>query len=214
MLRTTTTAEPIKLVAIRENRTVTSSNTTAGGACAGTGIGPCDIDYVLGIVKAYTTRVGAGPFPTELHDEVGAHLAKQGHEFGATTGRARRCGWLDIVALKRAIQINSVDGLCLTKLDVLDGLSEVKVCVGYQYQGQRIELPPYGAEGYAACEPIYEVLPGWQETTFGVTEMTKLPQTAQAYIARIAELAGVPIDMVSTGPDRNETILHRHPFAE
>ena len=193
---------------------VTSSNTTAGGACAGTGIGPCDIDYVLGIVKAYTTRVGAGPFPTELHDEVGAHLAKQGHEFGATTGRARRCGWLDIVALKRAIQINSVDGLCLTKLDVLDGLSEVKVCVGYQYQGQRIELPPYGAEGYAACEPIYEVLPGWQETTFGVTEMTKLPQTAQAYIARIAELAGVPIDMVSTGPDRNETILHRHPFAE
>ena len=121
---------------------------------------------------------------------------------------------MDIVALKRAIQINSVDGLCLTKLDVLDGLSEVKVCVGYQYQGQRIELPPYGAEGYAACEPIYEVLPGWQETTFGVTEMTKLPQTAQAYIARIAELAGVPIDMVSTGPDRNETILHRHPFAE
>ncbi len=191
---------------------VTSSNTTAGGACTGSGAGPRTLDYILGITKAYTTRVGAGPFPTELFDSVGEHLAKRGHEFGSTTGRARRCGWFDAVALRRSIQINSVTGLCVTKLDVLDGLDVVRVGVGYRYQGEVLTTPPVGAEGYAACEPVYEDLPGWQESTVGITQYDALPANAKAYLRRMETLVGVPVDIISTGPDREETIVLRHPF--
>ena len=198
---------------------VTSSNTTAGGACTGSGVGPLNLDYVLGITKAYTTRVGAGPFPTELYDgvdlldEVGRHLAEKGHEFGSTTGRPRRCGWFDAVALRRAIQINSVSGLCITKLDVLDGLSELKICVGYRCDGEVRDTPPVGAEAFAHCEPIYETLPGWSESTVGIRDYDALPANARAYLRRIEEVSGIPIDIVSTGPDRNDDIILRHPFA-
>ncbi len=192
---------------------VTSSNTTAGGAATGTGIGPRYLDYVLGITKAYTTRVGGGPFPTELFDATGAYLAERGHEFGATTGRARRCGWFDAVALRRSILNNSVSGLCVTKLDVLDGLDSIQMCVGYQCGLQKLDNAPLGAEALAACEPIYEEMPGWQESTFGVRCYEDLPVNARAYLQCIAELTDTPIDIISTGPDRAETIVMRDPFA-
>jgi adenylosuccinate synthase len=191
---------------------VTSSNTTAGGAATGTGIGPCAFDYVLGITKAYTTRVGSGPFPTELFDEMGEHLATRGHEFGATTGRPRRCGWFDAVALRRSRQLNSLTGLCITKLDVLDGLDTLRICTGYRHDGVLRELPPTGAEGYADCEPVYEEWPGWKESTLGVREYDALPDNARRYLERLAEVVGVPVDIISTGPDRADTIVLRHPF--
>ncbi|CQI95108.1 adenylosuccinate synthase [Yersinia frederiksenii] len=192
---------------------VTSSNTTAGGVATGSGLGPRYVDYVLGIVKAYSTRVGAGPFPTELNDETGEFLRKQGNEYGATTGRSRRTGWLDIVAVRRAVQINSLSGFCMTKLDVLDGLKEVKLCVGYRMPDDReVETTPLAAEGWEGIEPIYETMPGWSETTFGVKEHSKLPQAALNYIARVEELTGVPVDIISTGPDREETMILRDPF--
>ncbi|MBL1376026.1 adenylosuccinate synthase [Zobellella iuensis] len=192
---------------------VTSSNTTAGGVATGSGFGPCYVDYVLGIIKAYTTRVGSGPFPTELFDEVGEHLGVKGHEFGATTGRKRRTGWLDAVAIKRAIQVNSISGFCLTKLDVLDGLKEVKICVGYQMpDGSVKDVPPMAAEGYETVKPVYESMPGWSDNTFGVTTVEGLPQAARDYIKRIEEITGVPVDIISTGPDRAETMILRHPF--
>ncbi|WP_018144053.1 MULTISPECIES: adenylosuccinate synthase [Thioalkalivibrio] len=191
---------------------VTSSNTTAGGASTGSGVGPRDLDYVLGITKAYTTRVGAGPFPTELFDNMGEHLARQGNEFGSTTGRARRCGWFDAVALKRAVKVNSISGLCMTKLDVLDGLENVQICVGYNCDGETREAPPSGAEAYAACTPIYEEMPGWTESTVGIREYDQLPANARAYLERLSEVVGVPVDMVSTGPDRDETLVLRDPF--
>ncbi|TKB51385.1 adenylosuccinate synthase [Ferrimonas sediminicola] len=193
---------------------VTSSNTTAGGVATGSGFGPNRIDYVLGIIKAYATRVGGGPFPTELDDAVGQHLGEKGHEFGATTGRQRRCGWLDIVAMRRAVQINGITGLCLTKLDVLDGLEELKLCTGYKMaDGSVVEVPPLAAEDYETVEPIYESLPGWKESTFGVVEHDRLPQAALDYIARIEQLLEVPVDIISTGPDRVETMILRNPFA-
>ncbi len=191
---------------------VTSSNTTAGGTATGTGVGPLDIDYVLGITKAYTTRVGSGPFPTELFDEVGAHIAKAGHEFGATTGRPRRCGWLDVVALKRAIQINSISGLCMTKLDVLDGLETIKLAVAYERNGKQISNMPCGAEEFDSVSPVYIEMPGWSESTVGKTSFDDLPANARAFIKQIEELVSTPVDIVSTGPERNETIVLRHPF--
>ncbi len=191
---------------------VTSSNTTVGGAAAGTGVGPGSIDYVLGIAKAYTTRVGAGPFPTELHDEVGRHLGKVGHEFGSTTGRPRRCGWLDAVLLRRAAFTNSLAGLCLTKRDVLDGLPEIKICVGYRLDGQVKDTPPLLADRFGECEPVYESVAGWSKPTAGVTSYDALPPEAQAFLHRIEELAEVPIDIVSTGPSRAAVIMRRHPF--
>ncbi|MCK7458932.1 adenylosuccinate synthase [Idiomarina aminovorans] len=194
---------------------VTSSNTTAGGVATGAGFGPRYIDYVLGIVKAYTTRVGSGPFPTELDCEVGQHLGEKGHEFGATTGRKRRTGWIDAVAMRRAVQINSISGFCLTKLDVLDGLEELKICTGYQLSdGNVIEHPPLSAEDYQLVEPIYETMPGWQQSTVGLSKHNDLPPQALAYIARIEALTGVPVDIISTGPDRKETIILRHPFGK
>ncbi|MDX1654555.1 MAG: adenylosuccinate synthase [Candidatus Competibacteraceae bacterium] len=192
---------------------VTSSNTTAGGAATGTGVGPRYLDYVLGITKAYTTRVGAGPFPTELFDEMGQHLARRGHEFGATTGRARRCGWFDTVALRRSIENNSVTGLCVTKLDVLDGLDLIRVCVGYRSGGKDLNAPPVGAEAYQACQPIYEDLPGWKTSTVGIRRYQDLPKQARAYLNRLGELTGVPVDIISTGPDRADTIVLNDPFA-
>ncbi len=191
---------------------VTSSNTTAGGACTGSGVGPRNLDYILGITKAYTTRVGAGPFPTELFDEMGEHLAKRGHEFGSTTGRPRRCGWFDAVALRRANQLNSVTGLCITKLDVLDGLDTIRICVGYRCAGDERLTPPIGAEAFATCEPIYEEVPGWKESTVGVREYDKLPANAKAYLKRIEDVVACPVDIISTGPDRLDTIILRHPF--
>ncbi|QIZ49811.1 adenylosuccinate synthase [Dickeya zeae] len=192
---------------------VTSSNTTAGGVATGSGLGPRYVDYVLGIVKAYSTRVGAGPFPTELFDDVGEYLSQKGNEFGATTGRRRRTGWLDAVAVRRAVQINSLSGFCLTKLDVLDGLSEVKICVGYRMpDGSNVDVTPLAADGWEGIEPIYESLPGWSESTFGVKERSKLPQAALNYIKRIEEVTGVPVDIISTGPDREETMILRDPF--
>jgi len=192
---------------------VTSSNTTAGGAATGTGVGPLDLDYVLGITKAYTTRVGSGPFPTELFDDMGAHLARRGHEFGSTTGRPRRCGWFDAVALRRAVQINSVSGLCITKLDVLDGLDTIRLCVGYSCDGRESLTPPAGAEALAVCEPIYVEMPGWKESTVGVKRHEDLPAKARDYLARIEKIVGTPIDIISTGPDRADTIVLRDPFA-
>jgi adenylosuccinate synthase len=192
---------------------VTSSNTTAGGAATGTGMGLLNFDYVLGITKAYTTRVGSGPFPTELFDELGGHLAKRGHEFGSTTGRPRRCGWFDAVALRRAAQLNSISGLCITKLDVLDGLDTIRMCVGYRQDGVVSVTPPDGAEAFAGCEPVYEDMPGWTDSTVGVQRYEELPETARAYLRRIEEFVETPIDIVSTGPDREETIVLRHPFA-
>lgn len=192
---------------------VTSSNTTAGGAATGSGVGPLDLDYVLGITKAYTTRVGAGPFPTELFDKMGEHLATRGHEFGATTGRPRRCGWFDAVALRRSLQINSVTGLCVTKLDVLDGLETLRVCVGYQVKGKEMDLPPVGAEAYSACEPVYIEMPGWQETTVGLRDFDHLPANAKAYLKKIEEIVATPIAIISTGPERDDNIILQQPFA-
>lgn len=193
---------------------VTSSNTTAGGACTGTGVGPLTLKYVLGITKAYTTRVGGGPFPTELFDEVGTTLLKRGFEFGATTGRARRCGWLDCVALSHAVQLNSITGLCVTKLDVLDGLEVIKLAVGYRYGEELLTHPPLGAEGYESCTAVYEEWPGWSNSTVGITEYNKLPTAAKNYLNRIEELTGVPIDIISTSAERDHTIIRRHPFAD
>ena len=191
---------------------VTSSNTTAGGASTGTGFGPLYLDYVLGITKAYTTRVGSGPFPTELFDENGRYLAEKGHEFGATTGRARRCGWFDAVALRRSIQINSITGLCLTKLDVLDGLEEVNICIGYKdADGNDINCA-WDADSYEEVVPVYESLPGWSESTIGAQSVDDLPANAVAYLKRVEEVTGAPIDIISTGPDRVETIIKRNPF--
>jgi len=194
---------------------VTSSNTTAGGVSTGCGFGPRHIDYVLGITKAYTTRVGSGPFPTELKDEVGEHLGTVGHEFGATTGRERRCGWFDAVAMHRAVQVNSLSGFCLTKLDVLDGLKTLKICVAYQNEnGGLITVSPTAAEGYEKITPVYEELPGWTEKTFGLQSVEQLPANAKNYIKRIEALTNVPVDIVSTGPDRNETMILVNPFAK
>jgi adenylosuccinate synthase len=191
---------------------VTSSNTTAGSAATGSGIGPRDIDYVLGIVKAYTTRVGAGPFPTELFDEVGKHLGEKGKEFGATTGRPRRCGWVDVVALRRVVQVNSVSGLCITKLDVLDELDQIKLCVAYRLDGKELHAPPSDSEALARCEPVYEHMPGWMTSTAGIESAEALPQAARLYLDRLQELVGAPVDIISTGPDRRETVISRHPF--
>jgi adenylosuccinate synthase len=196
---------------------VTSSNTTGGFAATGTGIGPRSFDYVLGIVKAYTTRVGGGPFPTELFDEYGEHLSRVGHEFGAVTGRKRRCGWFDAVALRRSIIHSSVSGLCLTKLDVLDGLDSLQICVGYRLSkefgsGEVSMVPPMYADAFADVEPVYEEMPGWTESTIGVTSYDALPMNARNYLERLQKLAGVPIDIISTGPDREQTIVLRHPF--
>jgi len=191
---------------------VTSSNTTAGGAACGSGVGPCHINYVLGIVKAYTTRVGAGPFPTELFDDMGNHLGEKGHEFGATTGRKRRCGWLDAVSLKRSLEINSVTGICITKLDVLDGLETLKICAAYNHNGNEVTVPPAGADGFEKCEPVYMEMPGWSESTIGAATVDDLPENARRYLEKIEELTGVPVDVISTGPDRKETIVVRHPF--
>jgi len=194
---------------------VTSSNTTAGGAASGSGMGPAYFDYILGIVKAYTTRVGSGPFPTELFDEDGDgnHMGVKGHEFGATTGRKRRCGWLDIVALRRAKLINSLTGMCITKLDVLDGLETLRICTAYEYEGETLEHPPVGAEAFEKCKPIYIEMPGWSESTNGAQNYDDLPENAKNYIAKIEELMGIPADIVSTGPDRKHTIIRKHPFA-
>jgi len=192
---------------------VTSSNCVAGAAAAGAGIGPMHLHYVLGITKAYSTRVGEGPFPTELSDDVGERLRQRGREFGATTGRPRRTGWFDAAALKRSIQLNGVSGLCITKLDVLDGADALKICVGYRIGGQLSEILPVGAEELERCEPVYEELPGWNESTVGIKSHAGLPQAARDYLKRIEDLAGVPIDLISTGPERDETIVLRHPFA-
>ncbi|WP_374399604.1 adenylosuccinate synthase [Niveibacterium sp.] len=195
---------------------VTSSNCVAGAASPGAGVGPNMLHYILGITKAYTTRVGAGPFPSELPIEeegcVGHHLSTIGHERGTVTGRVRRCGWFDAALLKRSIQINGVSGLCITKLDVLDGIEELQLCAGYRLDGKIIDLLPIGADRVARCEPIYETMPGWNEPTVGVKSYDALPANARAYLRRIEELCGVPVDMISTGPDREETIVLRHPF--
>ena len=199
---------------------VTSSNTTAGGTATGSGFGPLYLDYVLGITKAYTTRVGAGPFPTELPydaaadqgDAIGKHLGTIGHEFGATTGRQRRCGWFDAVAVRKAIQINSVSGLCLTKLDVLDGLKTVKICTAYHDAAGKTVSPQH-SDDYAGIVPVYEDMPGWNESTIGAKTLDELPQAARNYIKRLEELTGAPIDIISTGPDRIETIVLRHAFS-
>jgi adenylosuccinate synthase len=195
---------------------VTSSNCVAGNASAGSGVGPDQLHYILGITKAYTTRVGGGPFPSELPIDqpgtIGHHLSTVGQERGTVTGRARRCGWLDAALLKRSIIINGISGLCITKLDVLDGLAEIKVCVGYELGGQRIDILPLDADEIFACVPIYETFPGWTESTFGVTEWSALPVNARRYLQRVEAFIGAPVDMVSTGPDRTHTILLRHPY--
>jgi adenylosuccinate synthase len=191
---------------------VTSSNCVSGAAASGSGVGPGALDYVLGITKAYTTRVGSGPFPTELNDEIGARIAERGAEFGATTGRPRRCGWFDVVALRRSSQINGLSGVCVTKLDVLDGLDSIKVCTGYRLHGEVIDLPPSGADALSECEPIYEDLPGWSDSTFGLTRWADLPENAKSYLVYLEKQIGVPIDIVSTGPDRSETIIRNDDF--
>ena len=199
---------------------VTSSNCVAGNAAAGSGVGPGSLHYILGITKAYCTRVGAGPFPSELYDHenpakqdpVGIRLAEVGKEFGSVTGRPRRTGWLDAAALKRSIQINGLTGLCITKLDVLDGIKTIRLCVGYKLDGKTLDVLPRGAEAVARCEPIYEDFAGWTDSTFGITDWNKLPKTAQDYLKRVQEICGKPISMVSTGPERDETILLQHPF--
>ena len=192
---------------------VTSSNTVAGSASAGAGVGPQRLNYILGITKAYCTRVGSGPFPTELEDAVGEELRKKGNEFGAVTGRPRRCGWFDGAALRRAVQINGLTGLAVMKLDVFDGMEKVKLAVGYKVDGQEVDLMPYGADAAARCEPVYEEFPGWKESTFGVTRWEDLPESARRYLKRLSEVAGCPIALVSTGPDRSQTILLDNPFA-
>lgn len=191
---------------------VTSSNTVAAAASTGTGLGPRNLDYILGIVKAYTTRVGAGPFPTELFDDMGQHIARVGAEFGATTGRPRRCGWFDAVALRRSIVNSSVSGLCVTKLDVLDELETINICVGYEIDGKPIAGVPVVVDRFAECKPVYEEHEGWQESTVGITDFEKLPEKARNYLMRIENLAGVPVDIISTGPDREQTIIRQHPF--
>lgn len=193
---------------------VTSSNTTAGGTATGTGFGPLYLDYVLGITKAYTTRVGSGPFPTELNCEIGQYLGEKGHEFGTTTGRSRRCGWFDAVALRQAVRINSISGICLTKLDVLDGLEEVKICTGYQHTDGTDAGIPVHADDFENIVPVYESMPGWTQVTVGAQNLVDLPQEARDYITRIEQLTGAPVDVVSTGPDRVETIVLRHAFSE
>jgi len=192
---------------------VTSSSTTAGGAATGTGVGPLDLDYILGITKAYSTRVGNGPFPTELDDEYGEHLGVKGHEFGATTGRKRRTGWFDAVSMCKSAQMNSLSGICLTKLDVLDGLDKIGICTAYNIKGKLTEIAPLGADQYEACVPVIEDMPGWDGITAGVTDMEKLPENAKAYIKRIEELIGVKVAILSTGPDRDETIVLENPFS-
>ncbi|BBB24221.1 adenylosuccinate synthase [Isorropodon fossajaponicum endosymbiont JTNG4] len=199
---------------------VTSSNTTSGGAVTGSGVGVTDIDYVLGIVKAYTTRVGGGPFPTELiydveldkGDEIGKVLGTVGHEFGATTGRQRRCGWLDMVTLKRSFNLNAVTGICLTKLDVMDTLETIKICTAYEIDGVETITPPFSAEGYARVKPIYIEMPGWKTSTIGTDSFDSLPVEAQSYIRKIEQLANLPVDILSTGPDRAQTLILNHPF--
>ena len=199
---------------------VTSSNTTSGGAVTGSGVGVRDIDYVLGIVKAYTTRVGGGPFPTELDydvntdegDPVGRELCSKGREFGATTGRQRRCGWLDLVILNRSFRLNAVSGICLTKLDVMDDLDSIKICIAYEIDGQRTSIPPFSAEGYSAAKPIYIEMPGWKTSTIGTHSFDELPKEAQDYIRKIEELSKIPVDILSTGPDRDETLILKNPF--
>lgn len=192
---------------------VTSSNTVSGGAAIGTGVGPCDLHYVLGITKAYTTRVGAGPFPTELDDDYGRHMAEKGHEFGSTTGRPRRCGWFDAFAMRRSAQINGVTGICLTKLDVLDHLDMVRICVGYECNGNACDDAPIGHEVLSDCTPVYVDMPGWNESTCGIRDFDKLPQNARNYIKKIQEISGIPVDIISTGADRKDTIILRDPFA-
>ena len=191
---------------------VTSSTTTAGGAASGSGVGPADLDYILGIVKAYTTRVGSGPFPTELFDDDGKYLGEKGHEFGATTGRQRRCGWLDTVALRRSLQVCSVTGICITKLDVLDGMERIKICVSYTLNGEEVDIPPVGADLFEQCRPNYIEMPGWSESTVGTQSYDALPQAAKDYLRKVEELCETPIDIISTGPDRKETLILRHPF--
>ncbi len=191
---------------------VTSSNTVAGGACSGSGCGPAAIEYILGITKAYTTRVGAGPFPTELFDKTGEYLAEKGHEFGATTGRARRCGWFDAVAVRRAVMLNSITGICLTKLDVMDGLDKVNICTAYNFNGKTISELPSGAKDLAQCEPIYEQMDGWSDSTEGLTEYSSLPKAALNYVKRIETLLGVPVHIISTGPERSQNIIVKMPF--
>ncbi len=199
---------------------VTSSTTTSGGAASGSGVGPSDLGYICGIVKAYTTRVGSGPFPTELvydlendeGDQTGKYLGTKGHEFGATTGRQRRCGWLDIVSLKRSLKINSVTGICMTKLDVLDDLETIKICVSYGLNGKSVTVPPVGSDSFAKCQPEYIEVPGWQQSTVDCKTYDDLPQAARDYIKKVEALTGTPIDIISTGPDRTETIIVKHPF--
>src|SRR4051794_30848953 len=191
---------------------VTSSNCVAGAAAAGAGLGPMHLHYVLGITKAYSTRVGSGPFPTELSNDVGEHLRQRGQEFGATTGRPRRTGWFDAAALKRSIQLNGVSGLCITKLDVLDGVETLKICVGYKMDGKVSDILPVGAEELELCVPVYEEMPGWRENTVGVKDYERLPRAARDYLKRIEALCAVPVDIISTGPERDETIVRRHPF--
>jgi adenylosuccinate synthase len=197
---------------------VTSSNPTAGGACTGTGVGPRDLDYILGITKAYTTRVGGGPFPTELYDgdkfkdPMGKHMAEVGREIGASTGRPRRCGWFDAVSMRRSAEINSLSGICLTKMDVLDGLETLKIAIGYSMDGKHVDAPPIGADAYEKCIPEYIEVPGWSETTVGVRKYEDLPANAKAYIKKIEEVVGVPVDIISTGPDRADTIVLRDPY--
>ena len=193
---------------------VTSSNTTVGGACSGTGVGARDIDYVLGIIKAYATRVGGGPFPSELDDAAGQGLRDRGQEYGATTGRPRRCGWLDAVAVRRTVMINGIDGLCITKLDVLDGESVVRVCVGYRYRGKETDMAPLDAAGWHECQPVYQDFEGWTESTRGATRFSDLPRNAQRYLEGVQELVGCRIVLISTGPDRTENIVLQDPFAE
>jgi adenylosuccinate synthase len=191
---------------------VTSSNCIAGAATTGSGVGPQMLDYVLGIVKAYTTRVGTGPFPTELTDETGVTLGRRGNEFGSVTGRPRRCGWIDVPALRRSFELNGVDGQCITKLDVLDTLPEVRICTRYTVDGADVDRVPSGADAVARCTPVYETLPGWMESTVGARRFDELPPNARAYLRRVEALTRVPIAMVSTGPERDETILVHHPF--
>jgi len=192
---------------------VTSSSTTAGGVCTGSGVGPKNLDYILGITKAYTTRVGSGPFPTELFDDVGKHIAEVGHEQGATTGRDRRCGWLDAVALRRSMQINSITGICVTKLDVLDELETIKICVAYELDGKKMDVAPINTTEFARCTPIYEEHEGWQTKTYGITNYDDLPEKAKNYLKRMEELLETPIDIISTGPDREHTMILKNPYA-
>jgi len=191
---------------------VTSSNTTVGGVCTGAGVGPGAIDYVLGITKAYVTRVGGGPFPTELFDQAGKRMARRGDEFGATTGRPRRCGWLDAVALRRMVKLNGVSGLCVTKLDVLDGFDEIKVCTAYRLHGETLNAPPLDASNWSALEPVYESFPGWQDSSRGATRMEDLPPNARSYLAAMEAICGAPVHIVSTGPERSENIIIKYPF--